>query len=309
MKKLLKNIILFSLIALVVGEVVVRLTHAISDIPQRTIDAHGIQKYLPNQDGYWKGGDHKWVVNKLGWPGELPQSNDNLIMIIGDSFIENFMNPNECHQSAYLKENMKDYNFMEAGRSGVSLIEAMEISKQIDSLKPVHSLIYVNDEDFYESISQIKPMNDITQLNIESKTIKHGKMKSPGLKKVLYSWKLMYYFYNRFPLSDLLKSDNKPKVTTPETEEEGADYSKELTELSAFIKQNYTISNKTLVFHPNSKESIISICKAAGFNIILLDSSNDDTWTFDYDPHWTCYGHEKAAQQISEKLLSNYFKN
>ena len=105
MKKLLLNIILFFLIAIAVGEVVVRLTHAMADIPQRTIDEYGIQKYIPNQDGYWKGGEHKWVVNKLGWPGELPQSNENLIMVIGDSFIENFMNPNECHQSAFLKEN------------------------------------------------------------------------------------------------------------------------------------------------------------------------------------------------------------
>lgn len=304
MKKFLKNIILLVLITLAVGEVVVRLTQAVSDIPQRTIDGHGIQKYLPNQEGYWKGGEHKWTINKFGWPGELPQSYDNLIMVIGDSFIENFMNPNECHQSVFLKENMKDYNFMEAGRSGVSLIEAMEISKQFDSLKPIQFLIYVNDEDFYESITQIKPMDDITQLNIDTNTIEYGEMKAPGLKKVLYTWKLMYYLYNRFPLNNLSGTEAEPEVSSEDTKKEDLEFHAELTQLMAYIKHNYNINNKTLVFHPDSSKSIRTICHVAGFNIIVLDSNNDESWIFDYDSHWTCYGHKRAAEQISEKLPS-----
>jgi len=47
MKKFFKNIITFFLLALIAGEVVVRMTHAMSDIPQRTIDQYGIQKYYP----------------------------------------------------------------------------------------------------------------------------------------------------------------------------------------------------------------------------------------------------------------------
>lgn len=304
MKKLFKNIILFLIITLVVGEVVVRLTHAMADIPQRTIDAHGIQKYIPNQEGYWKGGDHKWLINKLGWPGELPQSNDNLIMVIGDSFIENFMNPNECHQYAFLKQNLSEYNFMEAGRSGVSLIEAMEISKHMDSLRPIHSLIYVNDGDLYESVTQIRPMGDITQLDIETNTINYGEMKAPGLKKVLYSWKLMYYLYNRF-LSNKLNGGENVEATPEEPIKKDFEYTEEITKLITYIKDNYTISDKTLVFHPNSHESIIDICKTAGFNIITLDSDNDASWTFDHDAHWTCYGHRRAAEQISRALLES----
>lgn len=304
MKKFFKNIILLLIITIVVGEVVVRLTHAVADIPQRTIDEHGIQKYFPNQQGYWKGGEHKWTINKFGWPGELPQSYDNLIMVIGDSFIENFMNPNDCHQSVFLKENMKNYNFMEAGRSGVSLIEAMEISKQSDSLKPLQYLIYVNDEDFYESISHIKPMDDITQLNIDTNTIEYGEMKAPGLKKALYKWKLMYYLYNRFPLNNLTDTEEKPEViaNTEENNKNDKEFQPEISQLIAYVKRNYVINNKTLVFHPDSEQSIITICQAAGFNIIWLDSNNDKTWIFDYDSHWTCFGHKKVAEQISEQL-------
>lgn len=301
MKKFLKNIILFSIVILIIGEITVRVTYAVCDIPQRTIDKFGIQKYLPNQEGYWVGGDHKWVINALGWPGELPKSFDDLIVIIGDSYIENFMNPNEYRQSVLLKKNINKYNFMEAGRSGVSLIEAMEISKQLDSLKPIQTLVYVNDNDFYESIREIKALTDITQLQLDDKTIVYGKMKSPKIKKILYNWKLLYYLYNRFPLTSLsgkAEDSNKQKTNVDELKSKN-----KVFELLYYIKDNYDIRNKTLVFHPNMNMQLIEKCKSVGFNVIILDSNEDNNWTFDYDSHWTYYGHERAAQQVADALL------
>jgi hypothetical protein len=291
---------------MIIGEAVVRLTHAVTDIPRRTIDDSGIQKYFPNQNGYWKGGDHHWVVNKFGWPGELPNSYDNLINIIGDSYIENFMNPNECHQSVFLKENMPAFNFMEAGRSGVSLIEAMEISKQLDTLNPVHTLIYVNNNDFLESIVEVKSLSDITQVNLTDNEIVYGKMKSPGAKKVLYTWKLLYYFYNRFPLEVSSKKEikDKPEENSIKDSKPQTQHSNKVLKLINYIKANYNTSSKTLVFHPNSNKEIIEMCKNGGFNVIVLDSSHDKDWTFGYDTHWTCYGHEKVAEQISKSLMS-----
>lgn len=303
MIKFLKNIVVFSIITIIIGEAVVRFSHATSDIPQRMIDEQGIQKYYPNQEGYWKGGDHKWLINKLGWPGILPDNYDNLVMVIGDSYIENFMNPNECHQAIFLKEYMKNYNFMEAGRSGVSLIEAMEISKTLDSLKPIQNLIYVNDNDFYESIHELKQLTDITQLSIEQNKIIHGQMKSPGLKNILYNWKLLYYFYNRFPFSLSL---NKTSKQDKGIKKEITSLTKEKVDsLINYIKNNYHVEDKIFVFHPNSEQVIIDICKSAGINVIKLDSSNDKSWTFDYDSHWTCYGHEKVAKQVSNSLSKN----
>jgi hypothetical protein len=305
MKDFVKNIVLFFLFAMIIGEIVVRITHSVSDIPQRTIDEFGIQKYHPNQDGYWKGGNHKWTINSLGWSGKLPQSYDNLVTVIGDSYIENFMNPIECHQSIFLKENLKNYNFFAAGRSGVSLIEAMEISKQLDTLMPAHTLIYVNDNDFHESIYEIDPLNDITQLKIDDYTIVYGQMKRPGLKKILYSWKLLYYFYNRFPLSNIIKTESKKNHLAIDSKYRADLRNQKVMKLISYITNNYSVKNKTLVFHPNSSSKIIEICKNAGFNSIILDSSNDNKdWTFGYDNHWTCYGHKKAAEQVSSSLLS-----
>lgn len=296
---------MFLLFSLVLGEIVVRLTHAMSDIPQRTIDQYGIQKYYPDQEGYWKGGDHKWMINELGWSGQLPESYNNLIMVIGDSYIENFMNPNECHQAVFLKEHMKNYNFMEAGRSGVSFIEAMEISKKMDTLKPINSLIYINDNDFYESIVEIEKLNDITQLSLNNNAIVFGEMKAPGLKKILYNWKLLYYFYNRFPINSASEEINNH--TQNSSDDVLIKHNNYVFKLIDYIVKNYNIKDKTLVFHPNSNKVFIQKCKSVGFNVIELDSSNDKDWSFEYDSHWTCYGHKRVAEQISKYLKSMQF--
>ena len=306
MKKFIKNCILFFLLLLIVGEFVVRYTHAVSDIPRRTIDNTGIQKYLINQTGYWKGGDHQWKINDLGWPGDLPSSFENLITIIGDSYIENFMNPNECHQSSLLKKKMLDYNFMEAARSGVSFIEAMEISKRLDTLQPLQTLIYVNDNDFYESVSEIKKMSDITQLNLKKDQIIYGEMKSPRLKKILYNCKLLYYFYNRYPIN--FSNNNKESKIKKTELSKVLKFENEILELFKFIKINYKISNKILIFHPKTNNHYIKLAKDYGFKTILLDSSKDNkSWTFDYDSHWTCYGHEQVANQVTIGL-NEYLK-
>jgi hypothetical protein len=297
MKRFLLNILVFCITGMLIGEVIARTMHLTSDIPRRTIDQHNIQKYLPGQQGYWKGGDHSWSINTMGWPGELPENFDNLQVIIGDSFIENFMNPRNCHQSVFLKQELPQFNFLEAARSGVSLIEAMEISKELDSLNPEGFLFYVKDEDFIESIREIKVLNDITQLSLKDQTIVPGKMKAPGLKRILYNWKFLYYLYNRFPIG----RNSKPEKAA---EKEGvpANNQKEITALIKFITNKYSIENKTLVFMPNTNKSIIEACKVAGFKTIALNSEGDRSWTFDYDSHWTCYGHGQAAGQVARFL-------
>jgi len=40
-----------------------------------------------------------------------------------------------------------------------------------------------------------------------------------------------------------------------------------------------------------------------------LNDSGDKSWSFDYDAHWNCYGHRKAAEQVAKKLSSQYISN
>lgn len=298
----IKNVITFLIVFLIVGEVTVRLKNAVSDIPQRQIDEFGIQKYYPNQQGFWRGGTHAWHVNELGWPGVLPKSFDNLITIIGDSFIENFMNPNECHQSVYLGKKLTNYNFLEAGRSGVSFIEAMEITKQLKKYMPVTNLIYVNDADFYQSLVEVAPADDITQFSLKSDSLILGKMKSPLIKKILYNWKFAYFMYNKkdvirnfFKREPAMGFKDRMALKLDENDDK-------VFNLIDYTKHNYDLSKIVLIFQPNSNKEIINKCHSVGYNIIVLNSDDDKNWSFENDHHWTCYGHERAALQISEEL-------
>ena len=62
MSKNIKNLLLFISIFFVLGECFVRLRNSVADIPELTIDEQGIQKYQPNQKGYFKGGTHRWNI-------------------------------------------------------------------------------------------------------------------------------------------------------------------------------------------------------------------------------------------------------
>jgi hypothetical protein len=300
MKLFLFKLLLFLAIGFIVGEVIVRQMHLTSDIPQRYLDHNHIQKYIPGQEGYWKGGEHTWHVNKLGWIGPLPSGNNNLITIIGDSFIENFMNPDSCRQNVLLKEKLLDYNFMEAGRSGVSFIEAMEIANSLDSLNPRWHLLYLNSTDFTESIRDIKPHNDITQVDLKRKEVVPGAMKAAGLKRILYNFKFAYYLFNRFPLNQISSPGGEHVPVTMQTNE--PQEVRMLAPLLDFVKKKYKVDNKIIIFHPNVPESLVEQVALAGFKVIALDSKGTPSWTFDYDIHWTCYGHQQAAAQIASGL-------
>ncbi|MEM9075502.1 MAG: hypothetical protein AAGC43_00620 [Bacteroidota bacterium] len=299
MKKFVKHIVYFLALGLILGEIIARFFFLTSSIPERRIDEFGIQRYIPNQEGYSKGGTHKWYINSKGWPGKLPENYDNLITIIGDSFIENFMNPDSCHQMNFLKELAPEFNFTEASRSGVSFIEALEISKQLDSLKPKVHLIYINETDFEESIVQINSLTDITQLDLKKNKIVYGKMKAPGVKKILYNWKFIFYLYRRFQSSFKLPKPTKSTEITQNSFTNHFDYFEDLID---YCRKNYNLKKVVIVLRPDTDKQFSAFLQRQDLNVIQLDDSRDADWSFEHDHHWTCYGHQKAAEQVSEYL-------
>jgi hypothetical protein len=277
----------------------VRYKHLTTDIPQRFADSTGIQRYAPLQSGYYLKGTHQWHINKYGWPGCLPDSLNNLITVIGDSYIENFMNPEECHQCFLLKQRIPSHNFLETGRSGITFIESMELSRYLDTLSPSYHVIYVNPGDFTESISEIARLQDRMQLSLQEQKILKGHIKGQMLKKVLYNFKFLYYLYLRFPI--LVKEQDKDvRSTTDESV-----YIARVKQLLDYITHTYQIDNKIIVFHPGCNREIIQLVKNSGFKTIELDCKNDQSWTLDNDSHWSCYGHTKIAEQVT--LVLNHY--
>jgi len=309
MKKFLTQIIIFSIVSCLCGEVIIRVFKLVSDIPQRSIDTEtGLQMYKLGQKGYYKEADEPWNVNEYGWVGVANTDKEIQFSVIGDSYIENFMNPISCNQGYLLQTYYDNKGFFEAGRSGVSFIEALEISKKLDKeIQPKYHLIYLNNNDFKESIVSKGRLSDIVQVDLEKNEILKAQLKSPGLKKILYSTKLAYYFYGRFPLfvAKQNKGETKEKMKKAKTE---FDY-KTYDDLFAYSVKNYDKEKLVFVFHPGTNKELFSLAEKHGYKYIVLSTGNDNWAISENDSHWSCFGHEKAALQVKTYLDNTLFPN
>ncbi|NRF38339.1 hypothetical protein [Pedobacter foliorum] len=313
MKKFLIKLLVFTFMIGVSAELVIRLQKLVPDIPRLYVDDMGIQRYIPGQTGYYTKAKTKWEVNKYGWLGTSDTSKDTTISIIGDSFIENIMNPASCNQGNILKSLFKDYSFFEAGRPGVTFIEAMQISKLLDStIKPKLHLIYVNNADFPESSSLNQRYTDRIQIDLNTNTILNGNLKSPGVKNILYNIKLMYYLYLQFALvvdkknkEDHKNAKENSVVIKPEFD------ATDVNKLLAYCVKNYDMEKVILVFHPGIEQAIVELTNKYHIKNIILEKGKDQkSWILNVDDgHWSCYGHNQVAKQIGTKLPSLFANN
>lgn len=311
MKKFLIKCIVFLFFLVIGTEIYIRWNHLTIDIPRREIDEFGIQKYKPFQEGYWSNGTHKWQINKEGWAGELPKSFENMITLIGDSHIENFMNSVSCHLGFMLNKSNLEYNFLEAGRSGVTLIESFEIAKALTKqYAPKKHLIFAKNSDFNESIVEIKKMEDVTQVRLDDNEVINGKMKSPVLKLLLYNFKTLYYFRN-----NIGRTENKPKVEIDKddlkkSESKTHDLEKNINnykKLLGFISENYDTENIIVFLHPETEDIYLELLKEHNFNCVRFETKRNEIWGMSKNDlaHWSCDGFRQASIQIKNYLSQN----
>jgi hypothetical protein len=300
MIRFLINVTLFVMFTSLLGELTVRVFKSVPDIPERYLDRHKIQKFKQGQSGYYTRANEKWNVNKYGWLGLDNIEKGSTISIIGDSFIENIMNPISCNQGSILKQLIPDYSFFEAGRSGITFIEAIEISRILDDeINPKYQLIYLGEGDFYESIYEKNIYSDRLQLSIAEQKIIYAKIKSAKFKKILYNIKLLYFLYLKYPI--FVEKQNKGEVLES-TKSDNIDASV-FTDLLDYSSNNYNLNKLIFVFHPNTDEQIVELVDKYGVKTLLLNSSNDKSWEVSKkDKHWSCYGNNQAGKQVSKAL-------
>ncbi len=302
MNKFIVRLFFFTLTAAFAGEIIIRAFKLTPEIPERYTDKSGIQRYKHNQSGYYTKARSKWVVNDFGWLGVSDTTKDIRVSIIGDSYIENIMNPISCNQGSILKSYFPNVSFFEAGRSGVSFIEAMEISKILDSeISPRIHLLYLSNKDFYESISTIARYENVVQIDLPNKRILKTDLGLSKIKKLLYSSKLLYYLYLRFPI--FVSKQNLGEVSGSSESKAGFDDST-FTSLFEYCSRNYNSERIVFVFHPGIQKQFILLSEKYHFKTISLNSDGDKSWVMtSNDDHWSCYGHNQVAKQIKMHLL------
>ena len=306
MIKFLKKIVFYLVLLIFILELIIRIFRLTPEIPQRTISSNGIQKYKTNQTGYFNSqSKEKWLINEFGWAVVAQTQSDSIFSIIGDSFIENFHNPLSCHQGSYLKALLPQYSFFEAGRSGMSFIENLEVTKHLDTLiAPKKHFIYLNSSDFFESIFEIKVNTDRTQFSVKSNKIIKGKLKAPGIKKILYNIKVIHYLYLNYPKDIQLSEDIKVNAGLSNLEKNSNVLY--FNKFFDYCVNNYEFDNIVLVLHPEIDNLLIELCKKYNFKIIELNTLDYKSWQFDNDSHWNCLGHKNASSQVYRWIDSKY---
>ena len=303
MKSFFKNGLLFIVFLLVFAEILSRTFHISTDAPKTFKNKRGNIRYYPDQEGYWDGGSHKWYINSLGYPGKyLPSSYDNLVKIVGDSYIQNFMNPDSCNQREFLSKLKPELNFMEVSMDGLNLLGYFEAVYETDSLPSKYTLMYVNTNDFLQSILEISKKGS-NQLSIETGIITFPTYKGSKLKDLLYNFKFFYYLYRKN--LDLFQVNNKPlKKNSGNLKEDriSKENLKLISRLLLFLKNNYETKNVVFILHPNTIDEIYEISLESGFKVFRLKEPPNKDYQKKNFGHWNCYGNEEMAKQVSHFL-------
>lgn len=280
------------------GEAFVRFNNLTIDVPKSYQDKNNLIRYFPNQSGNYLGGKHKWIINKYGFPGYEPKSLKSLIGVIGDSYISNFMNPPECHQAEFLSKLNPRYNFYPLSRDGANLLEMLELSKLIDTLDVKFNLLFISDGDIFSSITNSSKPNESIQISLSDKKIHFPKYKTSKFKETIYNFKFFYYLYRNFIVKGETSVTNKTKIKE--------DYNSEKIESAKdflnFVNKEYHTNKIIFVFKPNSSLKIYNLFIQNNLNAMILNSDNDKSWQLPDDGHWSCYGHQRAAEQVTEYL-------
>jgi len=296
MKKFFKNGIIFLVFFLIISEVIARVFHISSDAPRTYKNESGYIRLHPNQEGYWNGGQHKWYVNKLGYPGKnLPASYTNLYTIIGDSYIANFMNPDSCRQTSYLRETSTENNFLELSRSGANLLDYLSYVEDVEHLNPKLNFLYVNTKDFKHSIKK-KKISGGLEVDLLNNQIYYPIYQGSALKDLIYNFKFLYYVYRKnmkLAISKNQRANNSNLYKNSLAPNEEANIEK----LLDFISKNYKLNKIVFVCHPDLNVEILRILKNKNIQTISLKLPNNDEWKLK-DGHWSCYGHKYMSQQV-----------
>lgn len=299
MKKFLQSLLLFCGIGIVMGEIIVRVFSLSIDVHKFYIDKDNLIKNYPNQTGK-NGYKHQWIINKYGEFGYEPKSLNNLVTVIGDSFITNTMNPPECHQANYLSKLTAKYNFYPSARAGASFIEMMEKARALEHLHPVYQLLYIQQADFIESVSEIKSAPLTVQISVKTGQVKYAKLQSSKFKEVIYNFKFFYYIYRNYIFMLLGNDDATNNRVLIKRKKINYQLIEDLLVIS---KKKYNTRNVILVFSPDTDKKVIDLVKNSGFRYFQLISKDYKSWQMPKDSHWSCHGHEEAAKQVANYLL------
>ena len=305
---------LYGLLILFCLEGIIRVFHLTKDYPERYVDKFGVEKWVPNQDGYAVTGIRRqnfseYHINSFGYNSyrEFKPSYDTQeIALVGDSFIEGF------HQNYYnsigrkIERRLPNVQVFEFGYAGYDLADQLHL---IDSYKDMFDKIdrVIIDFKFYDD------------LNRDRYTVLEERMKleSP-LYKTMRKSKLVVYLYNIGTLNSVKALVNqllsfgetvKPKKNSNDgSKENNEDYQRRFQNFKTLIN-NYGFDKNRYTFLLDSTRiptTFMQYLKDHDFKYLDFSEAIQKSKTptdLIYDKHWNNHGRTIVAD-----LIANYFE-
>ncbi|GGZ70494.1 hypothetical protein [Algibacter mikhailovii] len=311
MKKLFIKSALYIILIIFTLEILVRVFHLYNETPTRYIDDFGVEKSLPNQNGYAVTGNRRqnfsqYHINKFGFNSyrEFRPTKEKVeIAIIGDSFIEGM------HQDFYnstgkkLEEKLDNVEVYEYGYAGYDLANQLDLmSKYKEDFELIdHIVIYLK----YE--------NDLKNSSYTPNTERIALLSSP-IFKIRNEFKLLSYASAigvLDPIKDFVINIMKKKDAKKSLKEiEETKISNDLLYLENFKKlvATYGFDKQKVYFLLNTSKTspiFLDYCESHGFQIFDFAEAFENSKkspTLIYDKHWNNHGRELIAEVIYNNL-------
>ncbi|ALJ04047.1 hypothetical protein APS56_02245 [Pseudalgibacter alginicilyticus] len=315
MKKLFIKFIIYGILILLALELLVRIFHLTKDYPTRYVDEYGVEKWLPNQEGFSVTGNRRqnfsaYHINEFGYNSyrEFKPSEDKVeIALVGDSFIEGF------HQHYYnsigkkIENQLSDVEVYEYGYAGYDFADQLHL---INKYKKHFDLID-------HVVIGLKFENDLNR-GAYKLLDERMKLETP-LYKNLRKFKLLVYLQTigvldapKEFISNILtkKVDKAPELSeSEEAELQKIRYAKYIKNFESLITF-YGFDKKRFLFLLDSKNTpnfFLDYLRINHFKYIdfsnTLEKSKRPT-NLIYDMHWNNHGRNLIANLISNYILN-----
>ena len=313
MKKLFLRLLLYVLCIVLILEVLVRVFHLTKDYPVRFVDELGVERWVPNQEGYSVTGNRrqnfsKFNINSSGYNSyrDFEPSKDKVeLALVGDSFIEGFHQPYYNSIGKKIEAKINGVEVYEIGYAGYDFADQLHLIHQYQSFFDLIDLVVIG----------IKFEDDLTR-NEYGILKERMKIESP-MYRSLRNIKLLVYLQNIGAFSAAIKmtttlfslGQNNTSIHKKEdvnaTQKRYVKYIKNFQSL--VTKYGYDKTRFVLLLDKeNSPKVFLDFLDKNSYNYIdfgeEINQSKIPT-TLIYDQHWNNYG-----RNIVSNLISVYFK-
>lgn len=311
MIKLVKNLIVYSVLILIALEVLVRIFYLGEDKPSRFVDEKRVEKWIPNQEGYSVTGNRnqnfiRYRINSSGFNSYqefFPTQEGYEVALVGDSYIEGFHQPFRMSIGRKVEIKLDDtIKVFEYGYAGYDMADQLHLIKA-----------YKEDFDLIDRIyMKLNYSNDLFrgEYNVQEERLN---LESP-VNRMLKKSKLLVYFAEigvLDPVRNMVRDirtigsiAQKGEVQEAKTVDRDSIYLdnfKNLVSLYGYDREKTVL----LIEQEVTSQLFLDYLDNMGYPYLdygkLLEQSKRRT-NLVYDMHWNDHGRELVAQIIVADL-------